>query len=68
MFLFAGWALYLYGTNVIHVAVYLELHWYSITYTGHFIMFSMITNIYNKKTPNTYTEPSTMLFSTSIAP
>jgi chloramphenicol O-acetyltransferase len=31
-------------------------------------MFSMITNIYNKKTPNAYAEPSTLLFSTSIAP
>jgi hypothetical protein len=31
-------------------------------------MFPVITNIYNKKTPNAYTEPSTLLFSTSIAP
>jgi hypothetical protein len=37
-------------------------------HTGHFIMFSMITNVYNKKTPNTYAEPSTLLFWTSIAP
>jgi hypothetical protein len=37
-------------------------------YTGRFIMFSVITNIYNKKTPNAYAEPSTLLYSTSIAP
>jgi hypothetical protein len=36
--------------------------------TGRFIMFSVITNIHNKKTPNAYTEPSTLLFSTSTAP
>jgi len=27
-----------------------SVQWYSYTCTGHFIMFSMITNIYNKKT------------------
>jgi hypothetical protein len=37
-------------------------------YTWLFVMFSVITNIDNKKTPNAYTEPSTLLFSTSIAP
>jgi hypothetical protein len=26
------------------------------------IMFSVITNIYNKKTPNAYAEPSTLFF------
>jgi len=46
--------------------------------TGRFIMFSVITNIYNQKTKgptlmemftsNTYAEPSTLLFSISIAP
>jgi hypothetical protein len=35
---------------------------------GRFIMFSATTNIYNKKTPNAYAEPSTPLFSTSRAP
>jgi branched-subunit amino acid transport protein AzlD len=33
-----------------------------LQYTGRFIMFSVITNIY------AYAEPSTLLFSTSIAP
>jgi hypothetical protein len=37
-------------------------------YTGRFIILSLITNIYNKKTPNAYAEPSMLLFSTSIAP
>jgi hypothetical protein len=37
-------------------------------YTGRFIMLSTITNIYNKKTPNAYAEPSILLFSTLIAP
>jgi len=46
--------------------------------TGHLIMFSVITNIYNKKTkgptlmelftPNAYAEHSTLLFSILIAP
>jgi hypothetical protein len=40
----------------------------NLNHTGRFIMLSMITNIYNKKTPNAYAEPSTLLFSTSIAP
>jgi len=50
---------------------------YKSKYTGRF-MFSVITNIYNKKTkgptlkelfkPNAYAEPSTLLFSTLIAP
>jgi hypothetical protein len=31
-------------------------------------MFSVITNIYNKKTRNQTAEPPTLLFSTSIAP
>jgi hypothetical protein len=30
-------------------------------------MFSVTTNIYNKKTPNAYSEPSTLLIWTSIA-
>jgi hypothetical protein len=37
-------------------------------HTGCFIVFSVITNIDNKKTPNAYAEPSTQLFSTPIAP
>jgi hypothetical protein len=36
--------------------------------TGRFIMLSVITSIYNKKTPNPYAEPSALMFSTSIAP
>jgi hypothetical protein len=39
----------------------------SVFNTGRFIMFSVITNIYNKKTPNAEAEPSTLLLSTSIA-
>jgi hypothetical protein len=38
------------------------------TNTGSFITFSVIANIYNKKTPNASAEPSTLLFLTSIAP
>jgi hypothetical protein len=38
------------------------------SYTGRFLMFFVITNIYNKKTPNAYAEPPTLSFSTSIAP
>jgi hypothetical protein len=33
-----------------------------------FVMFSVIANIYNKKIPNAYAEPSTLLFSTSLLP
>jgi hypothetical protein len=40
----------------------------SASYRVRFIMFSVITNIYNKKTLNADAEPSTLLFSTSIAP
>jgi hypothetical protein len=35
--------------------------------TGRFIMFSVITNIYKKQPRNAYAEPSTLLFSTSVA-
>jgi hypothetical protein len=31
-------------------------------YTGRFVMFSVITNIYNKKTPNAYATLHTVVF------
>jgi hypothetical protein len=60
------------NVSVFEVCLYCSLsspNWWPVAdYTGHFIMFSVITSIYNKKTPNAYAEPSTLLFSTSIAP